>query len=691
MHDNNANDLMDGADGVDLNRNFGYLWGLDDFGSSPLPTVGTYRGKAAFSEPETQMLRDFVLQREFVAAMHDHSYGNDLYHSWDHGPAPLPHGDALFTLSDQMCWHNRYQFGESHSTYWLGTINGGVNDWFYGEETLKPRIFSWLPEIGDAFWPDPVNIVKICQEQMLPHLMVAKIAGQHIKIHDLNVPALSRGLNSLMFRIENLGLQTAELTVSVVPLTEGVSAPAVENSSPLSLTELLEIKDVSVDIMVDDQLAEGSLIELKVIVTNQSDTITTYGYSGYLLPQRVFEDQERTNAMDAWVTDFWGLSIDTANAVVSITDSPEGTQLNDFNTIRLSDTINLDDVYWAKASFCAKWKIETTHDFVQFQAKETDGEWTALCGRYTKAGAVGNVIEIPSPHAGQPLGDPVYDGRQVQWIHEVVDLSQFIGADNVEFRFVAWSGGIVSEIEEDGFYFRDFNIYTSRKLHCNDQILNADETGVDCGGLDCTICPTCDDGIQNANEEGVDCGGHCNPCPGCSDSIQNGDEEGIDCGGTICPPCSTCTDAIQNGSETGVDCGGECDACPPTCTDGILNGNEEGIDCGGSCEKPCPENCCVPDLNQIWFSLSGLSVGISPNPVSDLLTVHVKWQDDAIQSQEILSWEIIDTKSIHYRVGNMWADTEIHIDVSDLSPQLYLLRISDAEGRFVVQRFVKQD
>ena len=55
--------------------------------------------------------------------------------------------------------------------------------------------------------------------------------------------------------------------------------------------------------------------------------------------------------------------------------------------------------------------------------------------------------------------------------------------------------------------------------------------------------PTCTDGIQNGNETGVDCGGpDCSPCvtpPTCDDGIQNGDETGVDCGGSNCAPCST--------------------------------------------------------------------------------------------------------------------------------------------------------
>ena len=43
----------------------------------------------------------------------------------------------------------------------------------------------------------------------------------------------------------------------------------------------------------------------------------------------------------------------------------------------------------------------------------------------------------------------------------------------------------------------------------------------------------------------------------CQDELLNGDEEGVDCGGS-CAPCPTCTDGVRNGDETGIDCGVAC-------------------------------------------------------------------------------------------------------------------------------------
>ncbi|HKB15462.1 MAG TPA: M14 family metallopeptidase, partial [Planctomycetota bacterium] len=41
----------DGTFGVDLNRNYGFQWGIDNTGSSPNTNSETYRGTAPFSEP----------------------------------------------------------------------------------------------------------------------------------------------------------------------------------------------------------------------------------------------------------------------------------------------------------------------------------------------------------------------------------------------------------------------------------------------------------------------------------------------------------------------------------------------------------------------------------------------------------------------------------------------------------------
>ena len=47
--DNNVDGLVDWRDGVDINRNFGFRWGFDNYGSSPAAQSQVYRGTGPFS------------------------------------------------------------------------------------------------------------------------------------------------------------------------------------------------------------------------------------------------------------------------------------------------------------------------------------------------------------------------------------------------------------------------------------------------------------------------------------------------------------------------------------------------------------------------------------------------------------------------------------------------------------------
>ena len=67
---------------VDLNRNYPTGWGTDD-ASSPDPLSEIFRGPSAFSEPETQVFRDFTLQHSFTMAYSLHSGINSTFFPGD--------------------------------------------------------------------------------------------------------------------------------------------------------------------------------------------------------------------------------------------------------------------------------------------------------------------------------------------------------------------------------------------------------------------------------------------------------------------------------------------------------------------------------------------------------------------------------------------------------------------------------
>lgn len=135
--------------GVDLNRNYGFEWGFDNLGSSPTPGSDLYRGTGPFSEPEVVAVRDFVNTRDITIWFSYHSYGELLLYPWGYEASFAPDHCALATLADTLVAENGYTPGN----YALGTIyatNGDSDDWGYGEQVSKDKIFAYTPEVNTS-------------------------------------------------------------------------------------------------------------------------------------------------------------------------------------------------------------------------------------------------------------------------------------------------------------------------------------------------------------------------------------------------------------------------------------------------------------------------------------------------------------------------------------------------------------
>ena len=146
----------------------------------------------------------------------------------------------------------------------------------------------------------------------------------------------------------------------------------------------------------------------------------------------------------------WGTTSQTyKSGPVSITDSPFGNYDPDSHqAILLNAQIDLHETTTAYAQFWARWDIEDHYDYVVFQAS-TDGEsWENLCGEQSKLGSLFQLYE-----------EPLYDGKQLHWVRENVDLSSYIG-QSIQLRFLLVSDGFV---HKDGFYFDNFQVITIKE------------------------------------------------------------------------------------------------------------------------------------------------------------------------------------------------------------------------------------
>jgi len=181
----------DGTYGVDLNRNFGYMWGYDNTGSSPYGGNETYRGTGPFSEPETQNLRDFTISHNFSMSCHYHQYQNVFIYPWGYRRSTCPDDDLYDAMGDSIQAMNGYVHGPVSTLMY--TVNGGGFDWEYGDQTSKPRIFGTSIEAGsaaDGFWPTLERLEVLKQENLNPMLFLTRMAGNLQSFRPPNAPQI---------------------------------------------------------------------------------------------------------------------------------------------------------------------------------------------------------------------------------------------------------------------------------------------------------------------------------------------------------------------------------------------------------------------------------------------------------------------------------------------------------------------
>ena len=186
----NRRNNMDGYYGVDLNRNFGYQWGYDNDGSSPYTPDPTYRGPSAFSEPESQNLRDFHLAHDFIISVYFHSHSDLVLWPWGYDELYTDEEDLFSLIGDSAATFNGYTAG----VVWDAinyTANGSTDDWIYYEQIMKNKTYAFTFEVGDAFWPAPSEITEMCDENLGAMLFLSDLSGSIFGLLPPESPAVS--------------------------------------------------------------------------------------------------------------------------------------------------------------------------------------------------------------------------------------------------------------------------------------------------------------------------------------------------------------------------------------------------------------------------------------------------------------------------------------------------------------------
>ena len=155
------------CEGVDLNRNWSYAWNGGD-STSNNTCSDTYIGPSAFSEPETQAMRDLVYSLpNLVAHIDFHSYSQLVLEPWASSNNPPPREQIIKALSGAMSDAMYATHGE---TYVAGTggdllylADGVFPDWTTNEGALSYTI-ELRPTGSPGFDLPPEEILPTCEE-----------------------------------------------------------------------------------------------------------------------------------------------------------------------------------------------------------------------------------------------------------------------------------------------------------------------------------------------------------------------------------------------------------------------------------------------------------------------------------------------------------------------------------------------
>jgi carboxypeptidase T len=439
--DNNGGGFNEYYDGVDLNRNFGYMWGYDDNGSSPYPSDETYRGTSAFSEPETQILKDFCIQNNFVLAHNHHTYSGLIIIPWGYEQITTPDNPYYRATVSLMASENGYTTGQGWEILYV--VNGDSNDWMYGDQSSKPKIFAYTQETGySGFWPTQGEIIQLCEDCYLSNLYLARFATPYAELTDISPNYLPKS-GYLEFNLKRMGLSgNGNYTVTIQP--DNAVFTSLGDPKTIVLGSVLLDHTDSISYVLSDAVGYGQSFSYTVTVSSGSYSLSKSFSKSYYLTETILEDPG--NTLSNWTTTEWSVTQESYHSPAnSITDSEGGNYLdNESNYITLTNPVSLTGVENPQLSFWAKWAIETDWDYVQLKISTNNGStWSPVTTNHTN----------PGTGSFQPNGEPLFDGSS-NWVENTVDLTPYIGL-SVKFKFELHSDVSVTE---DGFYFDDFTI-----------------------------------------------------------------------------------------------------------------------------------------------------------------------------------------------------------------------------------------
>lgn len=472
--------------GVDLNRNWGVDWGncstpiLGNASScgSGLESAETYYGPAAFSEAETQAVRNFTKSRNIIAGFDQHAYGP--YYSLPFGrqslhkdQMPQKGKDFFNTVPALMGKYNGMRAADSYDA--LGyEVAGGFKDWMLMGELgtginggRKDTVWAMTGEGGagnssNSFWAPAGQIVNLCKGMAYQNLQLAYAAGTYVDIQDVSDIALNTSTGNLNFKVKRLGLGNNKVNVSLIPLENIIGGGTVSIPSMVYYEDYIG----SLNYTLPAGITNGQRIKFawKVETDGYSyaDTIVKFYNPTIMLG----DDMEGSSLSSNWTVSGggWDYSTDAKyDGSKSLVESPGGKYTASATRIATNNNVlNLTGASAAYLTFWTKYRAENFRDKMQVQVStnSTDGvsgTWTAIPGKST--------IQEPGTIDGSTLnGQPSLTGIKDYWTQEVFNLENYKGSAGLRFRFVFTSDSDPSSFKfetDDGFYIDNLKVVKS--------------------------------------------------------------------------------------------------------------------------------------------------------------------------------------------------------------------------------------
>lgn len=483
----NRRDNPGNSFGVDLNRNWGIDWsncaepivGDPSSCGTSNPSDDTYYGPSAFSEPETQAIRDFTLSHHLVAMIDQHSYGP--YYSLPFGRPSLSSNtmsaaDSRFYtyIASAMGNYNGMRAGNSPQA--LGyEVAGGVKDWMLKGNIgtgSKTKVYGLTGEGGagggiggnfGSFWAPASQIINLCKGMVYQNLQLAYAAGSYVDIEDRGDVNLTSKTGVLDFHITRVGLENQPVNISVIPLENIQSVGSTVTIS--SLTNYYDTYTGSIGYTLPGALTDGQQLRFAWKIETGGytyyDTVTKF----YNATQLLYDDMEgnfstnwtstATNANTGVTEENWSFtSIDKFAGNKSMTESASGNYYDrTTRTVTYKNTFDLNNATAAYLSFWTKHRAENFRDKLRVQVSTNGTTWVSIAGTTT--------VQEPGALDGSTInGIPSLTGIRDLWTRELFDLSAYAGSPalHLRFQFTSNASGAFDFSEDDGFYIDNLKV-----------------------------------------------------------------------------------------------------------------------------------------------------------------------------------------------------------------------------------------